>query len=37
MPGYFPIDEAHPDEPQDEYGLSKLVGELICRRYTEIE
>ena len=34
-PRYFPIDEEHPDEPQDEYGLSKLVGELTCKRYTD--
>ena len=24
---YLPLDEAHPPDPQDEYGLSKLVGE----------
>ena len=26
-PRYLPLDEEHPCEPQDEYGLSKLVGE----------
>lgn len=34
VPRYLPIDEEHPCEPQDEYGLSKLLGELTCRRYT---
>ena len=32
-PRYLPLDEEHPCEPQDEYGLSKLVGELTCKRY----
>ena len=31
---FFPIDETHPCEPQDSYGLSKLIGEQICRSYT---
>ena len=34
-PRYFPVDEAHPCEPQDAYGLSKLLGELTCRSYTD--
>lgn len=34
-PQYLPIDEEHPCEPQDEYGLSKLLGELTCKRYTD--
>ena len=34
-PKYLPVDEAHPCAPQDEYGLSKLLGEQICRRYSE--
>ena len=34
VPRYLPIDEEHPCEPQDEYGLSKLLGELICKRYS---
>lgn len=34
-PRYFPIDEAHPDAPQDDYGLSKLLAELTCRRYSD--
>ena len=35
VPRYFPIDEEHPDAPQDDYGLSKLVAELTCRRYSD--
>jgi len=35
LPLYLPIDEEHPCEPQDEYGLSKLLGELTCKRYTD--
>ena len=35
VPRYFPIDEEHPCEPQDEYGLSKLVAELACKSYSE--
>jgi nucleoside-diphosphate-sugar epimerase len=34
VPSYFPVDEEHPAEPQDEYGLSKLLGELTCKRYS---
>ncbi|MCX6028389.1 MAG: NAD(P)-dependent oxidoreductase [Chloroflexi bacterium] len=34
MPRYLPIDEEYPCEPEDEYGLSKLVGELMCKRYS---
>ncbi|HOZ49929.1 MAG TPA: NAD(P)-dependent oxidoreductase [Candidatus Hydrogenedentes bacterium] len=30
-PEYFPIDEAHPRRPQDPYGLSKLLGEELCK------
>lgn len=33
-PEYLPIDENHPLKPQDPYGLSKLIGEEICRNYT---
>ena len=32
---YLPIDEAHPDAPQDEYGLSKLLAEAACKRYSD--
>ena len=31
-PNYFPIDEEHPLQPQDPYGLSKLIGEELCKR-----
>ncbi|MBM3458820.1 MAG: NAD(P)-dependent oxidoreductase [Armatimonadetes bacterium] len=34
LPRYLPIDEEHPSEPQDEYGLSKLLAELACKRYS---
>ena len=34
VPEYLPCDEQHPLRPADAYGLSKLVGEEICRRYT---
>jgi nucleoside-diphosphate-sugar epimerase len=34
-PRYLPLDEEHPCEPQDEYGLSKLLAELACKRYTD--
>jgi nucleoside-diphosphate-sugar epimerase len=30
LPRYLPIDEAHPDEPDEAYGLSKVVGEQIA-------
>jgi nucleoside-diphosphate-sugar epimerase len=35
VPQYLPVDEEHPCEPQDEYGLSKLLGELTCKRYSD--
>lgn len=35
VPRYLPLDEAHPSEPQDEYGLSKLLAELACKRYSD--
>lgn len=31
---YFPVDEKHSLNPQDAYGLSKALGEEICRCYT---
>ncbi len=34
-PRYLPLDEEHPCEPQDEYGLSKLLAELTCKRYSD--
>ncbi|HTR81492.1 MAG TPA: NAD(P)-dependent oxidoreductase [Bacteroidota bacterium] len=33
-PEYVPIDEQHPLRPQDPYGLSKVIGEQICRTYS---
>lgn len=33
-PAYVPVDEQHPVRPADAYGLSKYLGEEICRRYT---
>jgi nucleoside-diphosphate-sugar epimerase len=33
-PDYFPIDEAHPLQPQDDYGVSKIAAEEACRAYT---
>jgi len=32
-PAYVPVDEQHPVRPADAYGLSKHLGEEICRRY----
>ncbi|MGQ9632150.1 MAG: NAD-dependent epimerase/dehydratase family protein [bacterium] len=32
-PEYVPLNESHPLKPQDPYGLSKLVGEEICKTY----
>jgi nucleoside-diphosphate-sugar epimerase len=29
-PEFMPVDETHPNRPQDPYGLSKLVGEAIA-------
>lgn len=34
-PQYFPIDEEHPCEPHDPYGLSKLLGEQTCKSYSD--
>ena len=33
-PDYFPIDERHPLQPQDSYGLSKVAAEEACRAFT---
>ncbi len=32
-PEYLPIDEKHPLKPQDPYGISKTLGEDMCRFY----
>jgi nucleoside-diphosphate-sugar epimerase len=34
LPSYLPLDEQHPCEPDDVYGLSKLIGEAACARWT---
>jgi nucleoside-diphosphate-sugar epimerase len=34
-PEYVPIDEKHPLRPQDPYGISKMLGEQMCRWFTE--
>ncbi len=34
-PEYVPIDEKHPLKPQDPYGISKTLGEEMCRCFTE--
>ena len=31
---YYPIDEEHPIDPHDGYGLSKAVGEDLCRSFS---
>ena len=33
VPAYLPLDEDHPVQPQDAYGLSKEVTEAIARSY----
>jgi nucleoside-diphosphate-sugar epimerase len=33
-PRFLPLDERHPCEPEDSYGLSKLLGEMACARWT---
>ncbi|MFC4544350.1 NAD-dependent epimerase/dehydratase family protein [Halosolutus amylolyticus] len=32
LPDYLPIDEAHPQRPEDGYGASKLVGEELAAK-----
>lgn len=32
-PAFVPVDETHPTWAHDAYGLSKLLGEKICRAY----
>jgi nucleoside-diphosphate-sugar epimerase len=34
VPRYLPVDEDHPAEPEDEYGLSKVLAEITCKRYS---
>ena len=33
-PRYLPLDEKHPCDPDDSYGLSKLLGEQACARWS---
>lgn len=33
LPKYLPIDEDHPQRPQDPYGLSKKIGEEIAKSF----
>ncbi len=33
LPRYLPVDEQHPDEPDDAYGLSKVLGEEIAHTF----
>ncbi|MBU0716434.1 MAG: NAD(P)-dependent oxidoreductase [Verrucomicrobia bacterium] len=33
-PIYLPVDENHPCRPEGMYGVSKLIGEELCKRYT---
>lgn len=35
VPEYLPVDERHPLKPQDPYGISKMLGEVMCRCYAE--
>ena len=34
-PNSIPVDESHPNRPQDPYGLSKVVCEQICRTHSD--
>ncbi len=34
-PEYVPIEEKHPLKPQDPYGISKMLGEEMCRCFSE--
>ena len=33
-PQYLPVDEVHPALSHDTYGMSKLLGEAVCRSFT---
>jgi UDP-glucose 4-epimerase len=35
-PEYFPVDEAHPTNPMNIYGLDKLLAEKYCLLYNEV-
>lgn len=32
---YLPVDEKHPTQPVNMYGLSKLMGEMLCQLYSQ--
>jgi len=32
----FPVDEEHPTRPDDTYGKTKLIGELLCECYSKV-
>ncbi len=34
LPDYLPLDEDHPQRPQEPYGLSKKVGEEVARSFS---
>jgi len=35
QPSYFPIDDDHPCHPSTEYGMGKLLGEAMCKAWSE--
>jgi len=35
-PSYLPVDEAHPARPDDVYGKTKMIGELLCECYSRV-
>jgi nucleoside-diphosphate-sugar epimerase len=35
-PDYLPIDDDHPCRPRSTYGLSKLLAEEMCQRFTDM-
>ncbi len=35
-PSYLPINEEHPTRPDNDYGRTKLIGELLCECFSEV-
>jgi len=35
-PVRLPVDEEHPTRPDDDYGRTKLIGELLCECYSRV-
>ena len=35
-PVRLPVDEEHPTRPDDDYGRTKLIGELLCECYSKV-